>query len=38
MSVTQLMAVGREYNMGYGGGEEKHQDASWKLSREDVLQ
>ena len=38
MSVTQLMAVGREYNTGYGGGEVKHRDAGWKLSREDVLQ
>lgn len=38
MSVTQLMAVGREYNTGYGEGEVKHQDAGWKLSREDVLQ
>ena len=38
MSVTQLTAVGREYNTGYGGGEVKHQDAGWKLSREDVLQ
>ena len=38
MSVTQLMAVGGECNTGYGGGEEKHEDAGWKLSREDVLQ
>ena len=38
MSVIQLMAVGPKYNTGYGGGEVRHQEAGWKLSREDVLQ
>ena len=32
------MAVGHEYNTGYGGGEVKHQDAAWRLSRKDMLQ
>ena len=38
MSVTQLMTVGHEHNTGYGGGEVKHHDAGWRLSREDMLQ
>jgi hypothetical protein len=38
MSVTQLMTVGREHNTGYGGGEVKHHNAGWRLSREDMLQ